>query len=83
MGFPLMGRIQNVLQLHYMIKSMWTPAHRTSHSEIMGINVEFVNPFAAITASTLLGRLLPLDVGTLLKGDLIPFGHKSIREVGH
>jgi hypothetical protein len=33
---------------NYMTKSMWTPARRTSHSKIMGIN---------ITASTLLGRL--------------------------
>jgi hypothetical protein len=42
---------------HYMTKSMWTPAHRTSHSKIMGINIDLVPPFAAITASTLLARL--------------------------
>ncbi|KAK6307892.1 hypothetical protein J4Q44_G00211630 [Coregonus suidteri] len=40
-----------------MDKSMWTPARRTSHSKIMGINMELVPFFAAITASTLLGRL--------------------------
>ena len=40
-----------------MTKSMWTPARRTSHSKIMSIKMEFVPPFAAITASTLLGRL--------------------------
>ena len=42
---------------HYMTKSMWTTAHRTPHSKIMGINMELVPPFAAITASTLLRRL--------------------------
>ena len=30
--------------IHYMTKSMWTPAHRTSHSKIMGINMELVPP---------------------------------------
>ena len=40
-----------------MTKSMWTPARQTSHSKIMGINMELVPPFASITASTLLGRL--------------------------
>ena len=39
--------------LHYITKSMWTTACQTSHSKIMGINVEF----AAITTSTVLGRL--------------------------
>ena len=34
---------------------MWTPACCTFHSKIMGINME--SPTAAITASTLLGRL--------------------------
>ena len=32
------------LKIHYMTKSMWTPAARTSHSKIMGINMEFVPP---------------------------------------
>ena len=27
-----------------MTKSMWTPARRTSHSKIMGINMELVPP---------------------------------------
>ena len=45
-------------EIHYMTKSMWTPAHRTSHSKIMGINMELVPHIAAITGgSTLLGRL--------------------------
>ena len=38
-------------------KSMWISARRRSHSKITGINMELVPPFAAITASTLLGRL--------------------------
>jgi hypothetical protein len=42
--------------LHYMTKSMWTPAHQTSHSKIMVINMP-PTPYAAITGSTLLGRL--------------------------
>jgi hypothetical protein len=50
-----------------MAKSMWTPARRTSHPKIMGINMELVHHFAAITASVLLGRF-PLDVGILLLG---------------
>jgi hypothetical protein len=40
-----------------MTKSMWTPACQTSNSKIMRINMELVPPFAAITGSTLLGRL--------------------------
>ena len=40
-----------------MTNSMWTPAHWTSYSKIMGINMELFPPFAAITAFTLLGRL--------------------------
>ena len=44
--------------VHYMAKSMWTHACRTSHFKIIGINMELVGPpFAATTASTLLGRL--------------------------
>ena len=43
--------------LCYMAKSMWTPARPTSHSKIMGIYIELAPPFAAQTASTLLGRL--------------------------
>ena len=29
-----------IFHLHYMIKSMWTPARPTSHSKIMGIIME-------------------------------------------
>ena len=46
-----------LLEVHYMTKSMWTPARRTSCSKIMGINMELVPPFAALTASTLHGSL--------------------------
>ena len=49
-----------------MTKSMGTPARRTSHSKIMGMNMKFVPPFVATSVSTLLGRLS--DVGTLLLG---------------
>ena len=47
----------NHIQKHYMAKSMWTPACRTSHSKNIDINMEMVPPFAAITASTPLGKL--------------------------
>ena len=30
---------------HYLAKGMWTPARQTSHSKIMGINMEWVPPF--------------------------------------
>ena len=40
--------------VHSMTKSMWTRARRTSHSKILGINMELTLPLAA---STLLGRL--------------------------
>uniref|UniRef100_A0A8C7R1T0 Cohesin subunit SA n=1 Tax=Oncorhynchus mykiss TaxID=8022 RepID=A0A8C7R1T0_ONCMY len=46
---------------------MWTAARRTSHSQILGINMELVSPFAAITASTL-REGFPLDVRSLLRG---------------
>ena len=42
--------------IHYITKRMWTPC-QTPHSKIMGINMEFVPPFANIIASTFLGRL--------------------------
>ncbi|CDR00351.1 unnamed protein product [Oncorhynchus mykiss] len=35
---------QSTGQIHYMAKSMWTPARRTSHSNIMGINMELFPP---------------------------------------
>jgi hypothetical protein len=44
------------IYVHYMTKNMWTLA-QTSHSKIMGINMVLVPTFAAIIASTLLGRL--------------------------
>ena len=39
-----------------MVKGMWTSAHWASHYNVMGINMESL-PLAAITSSTLLGRL--------------------------
>ena len=63
------------LEKHYMIK-YWR-----SHSKIMGINMELVPPFAAITASTLLGmistRCWNIAAGTCLHSTT------SISEVGH
>lgn len=41
-----------------------------------------VDLFAAVSAPTLLERI-PLDVPLVLLGDLCPFGHKGIGEVGH
>ena len=44
--------------MHYMTKSMWTPARRNISLQNQGhFNMELVTTFAAITASTLLGRL--------------------------
>jgi hypothetical protein len=42
----LKNRKGNILiqYLHYMTKSMWTPARRPSHSKIMGINMELFPP---------------------------------------
>jgi hypothetical protein len=37
-----------LVNIHYMTKSVWTPAGRTSHSKIMGINMELFRPFAPI-----------------------------------
>ena len=31
----------NISEEHYLTKSMWTPARRTSHSKIMCINMEY------------------------------------------
>jgi hypothetical protein len=47
--------------LHYMTKSMWAPACRTSHSKIMGINMDLL-----IKQPPLFWEGFPLDVGTLL-----------------
>ena len=43
------------LDIHYMAKSMWTPACPTSHSKLMGINMELVTPL--LLQQPLLGRL--------------------------
>ena len=32
------------VEAHYMTKSMWTPARRTSHSKTMGISTELLPP---------------------------------------
>ena len=36
--------VAKLLKVHYMARSMWTPVLRTSHSKIMGINMELVPP---------------------------------------
>jgi hypothetical protein len=46
-----------VCKIYHMIRCMWT-----SHSEIMGINMEFVPFFAPFP---LISKGFPLDVGTL------------------
>ena len=50
-----------------MAKSMWTPARRTSHSEIMGMNMELVPPLL-LYQPPLFWEGFPLDVRTLLRG---------------
>jgi hypothetical protein len=50
-----------------MTKSMWTPARLTSHSKIMGINMELV-PSLLLKQPPLFWEGFPLDVGTLLRG---------------
>ncbi|KAK6297583.1 hypothetical protein J4Q44_G00321660 [Coregonus suidteri] len=44
-----------------MTKSMWTPARRTSHSKIMGINMELVPPLL-LKQPPLFWEGFPLDV---------------------
>ena len=51
-------------KVHCMTKSMWTPARRTSHSKIMGLNMELVPPWLP----SLFWEVFPLDVGTLPQG---------------
>ena len=51
--------------IHYMTKSVWTPACRTSHSKIMGINMELVPP-CCYKNSLHFWEDFPKDVGTLL-----------------
>ena len=48
-AFALLSCLGNLVLLdalnsviHYKTKGMWIPAHRTSHSKIMGINMELV-----------------------------------------
>ena len=63
--------ISECLDKHYMTKSMRTPVPQTSHSKIMGINMEF----AAITSCTLLGRL-PIRCWNIAVGTCF---HSAIR----
>jgi hypothetical protein len=52
--------------LHYMTKSMWTPARRTSHFKMMGINMDLV-PRLLLQQPPLFWEGFPLDTGTLLQ----------------
>ena len=48
----LTSEVQNILGLHYITISMWTPTRQISHSKIMAlIWSSSPPPFAAITAS--------------------------------
>ena len=53
--------------MHYLAKSMWTPARQTFHSKIMGIDVELVPPLL-LQQPPRFWEGFPLDVGTLLRG---------------
>ena len=64
--------------IHYMTKSMWTPARRTFHSKIMGINMELVPSLYCSSGKTFHENMLEHCCR-----DLIPFSHKRISEVGH
>ena len=64
-----------------MTKSMWTPAHRTSHSKIMGINMELVPLLCCYNSLHSSGKAFHMLEHCC--GDMLPFSHKSIREVGH
>ena len=48
-------------------KSVWIPAHATSYSKIMGINMELVPPLLLLQPP-LFWEGFPLDVRTLLRG---------------
>uniref|UniRef100_A0A674EQI4 Uncharacterized protein n=1 Tax=Salmo trutta TaxID=8032 RepID=A0A674EQI4_SALTR len=52
------------LNVHYMTKRMWTPARRTPHFKITGINMELVPPFAATLLRRLSSRCLNIAAGT-------------------
>ena len=66
--------------LHYMTNSMWTPARRTSHSKIMGINMELV-PLCCYNSLHFSGRLSTrcwnIAAGTCFHSAT------SVTEVGH
>jgi hypothetical protein len=77
------GAVEVLQGVHIQINTLHDQkyARRISHSKIMGINMELVPPFAAITASTLLGKLSTrcwnIDAGTCFHLAT------SISEVGH
>jgi hypothetical protein len=66
-GTTPLTHVTYLLCVHYMTKSMWTPARQTSHSKIMGINVELVPTLLPIEPP-LFCEGFPLDAGTLLWG---------------
>ena len=53
--------------IHYMSKSVWTRASQTSHSKIMGINMELF-PLLLQQQPPLFWESFTQDVGTLLRG---------------
>ena len=55
------------MHMHYMTKSMWTPAGQTSHSKIMGINMELF-PLCCYNSLHFSGKAFLIDVGTLPRG---------------
>jgi hypothetical protein len=67
--------ISQHINIRYMTKRLWTPAHRRSHSKMMGINMELVPPLL-LQQSPVFPNDFPPDVRTLL-----PFSHKIISEV--
>jgi hypothetical protein len=60
---------------------MWYAARRTSHSKIMGIYMELV-PLCCPNSLHSSGKAFHQMLEHCC-GDLLPFSHKSIREVGH
>jgi len=64
-----------------MAKSMWTPARQTSHSQIMGYNKWSWSPLCCNDSLHSSGTAFH-EMLEHCCGDLFPFSHKSIREVG-
>ena len=65
LGEQLLCQSQQLL-VHYMTKSVWTPACQTTRSKIMRINMELVPHL--LQQPPFFWECFPLDVGTLLWG---------------